>query len=59
MQMCFFPSIVGIFSFKFKRIKLLFPFCTLIWRLNNYVSRQAKGIKRGNLSTNLINYDLY
>ena len=23
-------------------IKILFPICTLIWRVNNYVSRQGK-----------------
>ena len=23
-------------------IKVLFPICTLIWRVNNYVSRQGK-----------------
>ena len=25
-----------------KMIKVLFPICTLIWRVNNYVSRQGK-----------------
>ena len=28
------------FSFIDKIIKALFPICTLIWRVNNYVSRQ-------------------
>ena len=34
------------FSFIVNVIKVLFPFCTLIWRVNNYVSRQGKGINR-------------
>ena len=28
-----------------------FPFCTLTWRVNNYVSRQGEGINRRNEST--------
>ena len=30
---------------------VLFPICTLIWRVNNYVSRQGEGINRRNEST--------
>ena len=30
------------FSFITNMIKVLFPICTLIWRVNNYVSRQGK-----------------
>ena len=30
------------FSFVDNIIKVLFPICTLIWRVNNYVCRQAK-----------------
>ena len=26
--------------------KVLFPFCTLIWHVNNYVSRQGKVYKK-------------
>ena len=37
-----FPARVGIFSFVNNMIKVLFPICTLIWRVNNYVSRQGK-----------------
>ena len=43
MGECLFPARVGIFSFlKNNMIKVLFPLCTLIWRVNNYVSRQGK-----------------
>ena len=31
-----------IFSLIYNMIKVLFPICTLIWRVNNYVSRQGK-----------------
>ena len=30
------------FSFIDNIIKVLFPICTLIWLVNNYVSRQGK-----------------
>ena len=30
------------FSLIHNMIKVLFPICTLIWRVNNYVSRQGK-----------------
>ena len=30
------------FSLINNMIKVLFPICTLIWRVNNYVSRQGK-----------------
>ena len=42
MEECLFPNRVGIFSFVNNMIKVLFPICTLIWRVNNYVSRQGK-----------------
>ena len=32
----------GHFSFIDNNIKVLFPICTLIWRANNFVSRQGK-----------------
>ena len=35
-------------------IKVLFPTCTLKWRVNNCVSRQGKGINRRNEGTNII-----
>ena len=38
----FFPAKFGIFPFMDNTIKVLFPICPLIWRVNNYVSRQAK-----------------
>ena len=34
--------------------KVFFPICTLIWRVNNYVSRQGKGLNRRNESTTII-----
>ena len=38
-------------------IKVLFPICTLTWRVNNYVSCHGKGIKRRNENTTSINID--
>ena len=37
--------------FDFLVICILFPICTLTWRLNNYVSREGKDINRRNEST--------
>ena len=42
------------FSFMDDMIKVLFPICTLNWRVDNYVYRQGKGINRRNESTNII-----
>ena len=42
------------FPFMDDMIKVLFPICTLSWRVNNYVSRQGKGINRRNKSTLII-----
>ena len=39
------------FSFIDNMIKVIFAICTLNWRVNNYVSRQGKGINRRNEST--------
>ena len=39
------------FSFIYNMIKVLFPICTLTWRVNNYVSRQEEDINRRNEST--------
>ena len=39
------------YSFRDIMIKVLFPFCTLNWRVNNYVSRYGKGINRRHEST--------
>ena len=39
------------FSLWCSIMKLLFPNCTLIWRENNYVSRQGKGVNWRNEST--------
>ena len=41
------------FPFVDNMIKVLFSFCTLIWRVNNYVSRRAKSINRRNRSTTI------
>ena len=32
-------------------IKVIFPICTLNWRVNNYVYHQEKGIKKRNETT--------
>ena len=43
------------FSFIDNMIKVIFPICTLNWRVNNFVSRQGKGgVKRRNESTLII-----
>ena len=42
------------FSFIDNINKVLFPICTLNWRVNNYVSRQRKDTNRRNESTNNI-----
>ena len=39
------------FSFKDNTMIILFPICTLNWRVNNYVSRHGKGRNRRNEST--------
>ena len=40
------------FLFIGNMIKVIFPICTLNWRVNSSVSRQGKGISRRNDSTN-------
>ena len=42
------------FSFIDNMNKVLFPICTLNWRVNNFVSRQGKGVNRGNEGTIII-----
>ena len=44
----FFSQHSWYFSIIDKMIKVLFPICTLSWRVNIYVSRQGKGMKRRN-----------
>ena len=39
------------FSSIDKMIKVLFPICTLNWRVTNYVSRQEGGINSSNENT--------
>ena len=51
---CLFPAKVGIFSFVNTMIKVLFPICTSIWRVNNYVSPPRKDLNRRNESTMII-----
>ena len=41
------------FSFIDIIFKVLFPVCTLNWRVDSFVSRQEKGINRRNKSTNI------
>ena len=48
---CLFPARVGKFDFDVIMYKVLFPICTLTWRVNKYVSRQGEGINRRNEST--------
>ena len=38
-------------------IKVLFPICTLIWRVNNYVSRQGK-VYIGEIKVQILLYKL-
>ena len=42
------------FCFIDEMIKVLFPICTLNWRVNNYVRRQGNGIKSRNESATII-----
>ena len=37
-----FPPGSASFPLIYNMIKVLFPICNLIWRVNNYVSRQGK-----------------
>ena len=39
---CLFPARVSIFEFDVIMYKVVFPICTLTWRVNNYVSHQGK-----------------
>ena len=41
MERCLFPARVGISPLINNMIKVLFPICTLIWCVSNYVSRQG------------------
>ena len=47
----FFPPESAAFVFLVNIIKALFPIGTLTWRVNNYVARQGKVIKRKTEST--------
>ena len=57
MEECLFPARVGIFSFVINMIKVLFPICTLIWRVNKYVSRQGK-VQIGGMKVQFLLYKL-
>ena len=50
-KICLLLARVGIFYFDIVIYKVLFPICTLTWRVHNYVSRQGKGIIRRNEKT--------
>ena len=54
----FFPAPVDIFPFAGKMSKVLFPICTLIWRVNDYVSLQGKVYIR-DLKVLFLSYKLY
>ena len=49
-SVCFPPESASC-AFVDKMIKVLFLFCNLTWRLNNYVCRQREGVNRRNKST--------
>ena len=53
----YFPPDWASFSLINNIIKVLFPICTLIWRVNNYVSRQGK-VQRGEMKVQLLLYKL-
>ena len=50
---CLFPTRVGISDFDVVTYEVLFPICTLTWRVSNYVFRQGKGINRRNKKADL------
>ena len=54
MEGCFFPPESASFSLINNMIKVLFPICTLIWRVNNFVFPPRKVINRRNESTIII-----
>ena len=41
-KVVYFPPESAFFTFDVIIYKVLFPICTLTWRVNNYVSRQEK-----------------
>ena len=51
MEVCLVPARVSIFPFIVNLIKVLLPIFTLCWRVNFYVSRQGKSMRRRNMST--------
>ena len=51
MESCLFPARVGIFDFDVIMYKVIFPICTLTWRVTKNVSRQGERINRKNEST--------
>ena len=42
MERCLFPARIGISVFIVRMMNIIFPNCTLTWRVKNYVSRQGK-----------------
>ena len=44
-------------SLKNNMMKVLFPICTLTWRVNNYVSRQGK-VQKGETKVQVLLYKL-
>ena len=50
----YFPPESASFVFIVNVFKVFFPICTLTWRVNNYVSRQGKGINRRNENSIII-----
>ena len=50
----YFPPESASFVFMDNMIEVLFPICTLNWRVNNYVSHRGKSINTRNESTSII-----
>ena len=44
------------FSFIHNMFEVLFPICTLDWRVNNHGCRQRKGINRRNENTTILKF---
>ena len=49
----FFSRLSRHFFFVYNKFKVVSTICTLTWRVNNYVSRQGKGIRRRNKGINV------
>ena len=57
-KVVYFPPESASFPLIKNMIKVLFPICTLIWRVNSYVSRQVK-VSIGEMKVQLLLYKLW